>query len=298
MRRAAILDLGTNTFHLLIIETRGSKDFVELLRKRIYVKLALDGIDHLSDAAMERGIRALQEFVLIINEYDIDEIKVVGTAALRTATNASYYIGQIKEKTGLIVQLIDGQKEAQLIYSGVSLIWNAPATPVLIMDIGGGSVEFIIADRHSFYWSDSYPVGVAVLYREFHTNEPISAQEIHTLDDFLTKQLCQLRKAIELYQPTLLIGASGTFDVVGTMIDGFADVTYREVANTTVVRLIEEIIMMDEKQRGKDERIPGSRVDMIVVALLLLKKVLSMGEFKQVGISAYALKEGVATTMI
>jgi exopolyphosphatase/guanosine-5'-triphosphate,3'-diphosphate pyrophosphatase len=247
---------------------------------------------------MERGILALQEFVEIINQYAVDEIKVVGTAALRTATNANYYIGQINEKTGLTVQLIDGQREAELIYSGVALIWNNPNTPVLIRDIGGGRVEFIIADQHSFYWSDSYPGGVAVLYREFHKSEPISAREIQTLDDFLTKQLSPLRKAIELFQPALLIGASGTFDVVGTMIDGFSEVRYREVDNATLGKLIDEVTALDEQQRSDDERIPGSRVDMIVVALLLLKKVLSMGDFKQVGISAYALKEGVITTII
>jgi exopolyphosphatase/guanosine-5'-triphosphate,3'-diphosphate pyrophosphatase len=107
-----------------------------------------------------------------------------------------------------------------------------------------------------------------------------------------------LKAVIRKYQPSLLIGASGTFDVVGAIV-GREELTerYHEVDNQTVFQLINDIVIMNEKQRAQDPRIPASRIDMIVVALLLLKKVLVMGPFKKIGISTYALKEGVAASI-
>ncbi|MCB0687677.1 MAG: hypothetical protein KDC53_14175, partial [Saprospiraceae bacterium] len=218
MYTAAVLDLGSNTFHILVIQKSGD-NFVELLRKRVYVKLAIDGIDNLSQASMDRGIEALIEFREIINRYQVDTVKVIGTAALRTAKNGPAYLKRIQSETGLVVELIDGIEEARLIYLGVSQVWKTPEKPVLIMDIGGGSVEYIIADAHNFYWSQSYPVGVAVLYRQFHQTEPISTDKKLALKDFLSKHLEGMKPVLDHYQPEILIGASGTFDVIGSILD-------------------------------------------------------------------------------
>lgn len=272
--------------------------YEELLKKRVYVKLALDGINSLSPAAMERGINAIIEFKGLIEEYNVKTVRAIGTAALRTAENSPEYLERIKTITGIEVQLIDGEKEAELIYKGVAQVWGPPDEPTLIMDIGGGSVEFIIADKNQFHWSRSYPVGVAVLYRNFHHSEPISVEDQIALDLFLDKHLDELKAVIRKYQPSLLIGASGTFDVVGAIV-GREDqsIRYHEVENQTVFQLINDIVIMNEMQRAQDPRIPSSRIDMIVVALLLLKKVLVMGPFKKTGISTYALKEGVAASI-
>ncbi len=294
MRRIAILDLGTNTFHLLIVEERTDGRFEEILKKRIYVKLALDGIDRLSEAAMERGIQALGEFNRLIRELQTHEITAIGTAALRTATNAPDYLRMIKTTTNVEVQLIDGQEEARLIYLGVSQVWFDPVDPVLIMDIGGGSVEFIIADKDQIHWSVSYPVGVAVLYRNFHRSEPISQADQEALDEFLDDQLRDLKEMLARYRPSVIVGASGTFDVLGTMIGRDPDDRYHEVDDQIVHQMIQEIVLLNEEERARDSRIPASRVDMIVVALLLLRKVLALGSFRRIGISTYALKEGIA----
>lgn len=296
MYRAAVLDLGSNTFHILIIE-KSQHGFVELVRKRLYVKLAIDGIEQLSEASMERGLEALSEFRKLIDEHGVDMVKVIGTAALRTAKNGPAYMERIRTETGLSVELIDGIAEARYIYLGVNQVWQNPDRPVLIMDIGGGSVEYIIADSEKFYWSDSYPVGVAVLYRNFHRSDPITNKEVKELETFLEHHLKKLREVIKQYQPTLLLGASGTFDVIGNIIATDTSNRYHEVETDIVKNLIEEILVLNEEQRLADERIPNSRVDLIVVALLLLKYTLALTNFKKIGISHYALKEGVASTL-
>jgi len=295
--RAAILDLGTNTFHLLIVDHDDKLGFKEIYRKRIYVKLAQDGIEMLSVAAMNRGISALVEFKGTMADFDVQVIRAIGTAALRTAANGPQYVGEIEALTGIDVQIIDGDEEASLIHKGVSQIWNPPTSPVLIMDIGGGSVEFIIANKLQCLWSASFPIGVAILHKSFPHLEPISEGEQMEISNFLAAHLGPLIKQLDAYEPELLIGASGTFDVLGAMLGRSEEEDYFEVGEDLVQEIIKEILAMDLETRQLDARIPAPRVDLIIVALVLLKKVLSIRHFKKICVSSYALKEGVAATV-
>lgn len=297
MYRAAVLDLGSNTFHILIIE-KSEAGFIELERKRVYVKLAIDGIERLSEAAMERGLKALDQFKELIDRYKVDTVKVIGTEALRIAKNGPQYLEKIRLRTGLQVELIDGIQEAKYIHLGVAQVWDPPDSPVVIMDIGGGSVEYIVADHQKVYWSNSYPVGVAVLYRQFHQSEPISDSEKMALTEFLEGHLQELSLVFNHYQPRLLIGASGTFDVIASIIGDQTPIRYREVDKNTVTKIIDRMVSLDEQQRIADPEIPDSRVDLIVVALLLLRYTLELTDFEKIGISTYALKEGVVATII
>ncbi|MCB0663459.1 MAG: hypothetical protein KDC24_12015, partial [Saprospiraceae bacterium] len=143
--KKAVIDLGTNTFHLLAVEIDENEQMHFLFRERIFVKLAEDGIQSIGPAPFQRAIKAMTVFKNKLDELGIDHFKAFGTAALRTATNGPDLIHAIKEKTGIEVALIDGLEEARLIHLGVSQAVPFDHTKQLIMDIGGGSVEFVIA---------------------------------------------------------------------------------------------------------------------------------------------------------
>lgn len=292
MAKIAVLDLGTNTFHLLIASGRRG-DIEILFKERNFVKLAGDGIDRLSDAAMHRGMLALEHFMQIIVQYKVDVVKAVGTAALRTASNGPLFLSQIKESLNLEVEIIDGNMEAKLIYDGVKQVWQPSRFPALIMDIGGGSVEFIMADQTGILWAESFPVGVSVLFNNFHDQDPISQHEIEKLDAFLDDRLSTLVEMIRTHQPALLIGASGTFDVIGDIL-GYGSHNYQEaIVSKEITPILDKIALSTIEERIDHEKIPDTRVDMIVVAVLLLRHTLQLGNFTHMGICAYALKEGL-----
>lgn len=295
MIRRAIIDLGTNTFHLMIVDYDEQGSWTETYRERFYVKLAVDGINVLSPAAIERADKALEKISAIVDEHQVRQIRAVGTAALRTADNALTFLDQILRKYSINVKIINGDQEAHLIYVGVSSVWESPQKPALIMDIGGGSVEFVLADATQYIWRASFPIGVAILRRKYHKAEPITASEIDRLTRDLMKILESLQTMIKKYNPKTLIGASGTFDVIAYILDGESEKHYISLPIGEVDQLIDEITCMDHDTRTQDDRIPNSRADMIVVALLLIKTVKSMGSFDHLGISTYALKEGIAT---
>jgi len=161
--KIAVIDLGTNTFHLLVIELDKDKSWRKLLHKRITVKLGQKGINKniIAPAPFKRGLKAFESFSEDIRKFKPKKIYAFGTAALRSASNGKDFLKILKQQFGINVTVISGKQEANLIYLGVKQAVKLGDKKSLIMDIGGGSVEFIIADARKAYWKGSYKLGAA-----------------------------------------------------------------------------------------------------------------------------------------
>ncbi len=298
MNRYGVIDLGTNTFHLLIVETNEEGETIELFRERIFVKLAEDGIGKVGEKAYLRGLQALSHFQKILLDHQVKNIKAFGTAALRTASNGKEFIIDAKTESGFSIQLISGSEEARLIHLGVTQAVELGNEKGLIMDIGGGSVEFIIADKNEVFWAESFPIGVAVLYNNFHQEEPISIQEIDSLHNHLEQILKPLFDVLKNHKTTCLIGASGTFDVLEKVLPNAQKTTLSATINVENFHPIyQKILKMNMDERRAEESIPLTRADMIVVALILIDFILKKVDIKKILVSAYAMKEGILWEM-
>ncbi len=298
MKKFAVIDLGTNTFHLLIVSSNTDGSFTELYRERKYIKLGENGVERIGDAPYLRGIEALLGFSKTLKEYIVDEVRVFGTAALRTASNGPQFVSEIKEKTGLDITLINGDEEARLIYLGVRQAVPFGSDIGLIMDIGGGSVEFIIADKTQIYWAQSFPIGVSVLRNKFHEKEPISAIEIEDVRKHLSLTLEPLKDTLKDYQVNNLIGASGTFDVLEMILveEKLSDL-HSEVSAVDFEPLYQEFLKTTLEQRLEMSKLPNDRADMIIVALILIDYIIELAKIEKITISAYAMKEGMLSEM-
>ena len=187
MKRFAVIDMGTNTFHLLISGRKSKHDFIEIYRERAYVRLAHDGIYRFSKSAFKRAMEAMRKFKQIVDLFEAIEVRAFATAAFRTAQNADILIHRIARELDIRVDIISGHEEARLIYEGVKYSGAFRHDDNLIMDIGGGSVEFIIGSNENILWSASLPIGASVLKNQFHHTEPISQLEISELRHHLKK---------------------------------------------------------------------------------------------------------------
>jgi len=294
--RLAVIDLGTNTFHLLILEKNGKK--INLLeRKSQFVQIGKGGIskDYLAQEAIDRAIEALQLFKEIINKYQPDQIVAYATSATRSAKNGDNLINTIKKTTGLSPQIIDGDREAELIYKGVLSIGLLKENNGLIMDIGGGSVEFIIGNTEKIKWKKSFEVGAQRLHDLFHIEDPITVASIQKMREYLSGQLHDLKSAILEFTPKYFVGASGTFN---TLLDIHRQETKaNSKANSfPCSSFLKMLQIITEKDKTARLTIPGmhpKRVDMIVVASHLLAIVLEMIEVNHITVSPAAMKEGI-----
>jgi len=294
--RRAVIDLGTNTFHLLIADANDDGKLTEVYRERIFVKLASAGIDVIGTAPFSRGIAALIHFRKKLEEYHCTTLRAIGTAALRTAANGPEFVAHAQRKAQISIQLISGDEEADFITKGVLLALPPLAERVLIMDIGGGSTEFIITEGNEVCWRGSFPVGVSVLYDGYHRTDPISVEEITLLEEFLAEQLAPLSAALRIHPTRHLVGAAGTFDVLAERLrDDSAPrhPTSHRLSPDGFHPLYERIVRVDLAGRLALPDVPDERADMIVVAMILLRYVLGLAEIERITVSDYALKEGV-----
>ncbi len=305
--KIAILDLGTNTFHLLIAEISAGNSWKKLLHTRITVKIGKGGINNkiIVKPAYSRGIKALGKFRESINRFDVKKIAVFGTAALRNAVNGQQFLDEVKKKFNFDIQLITGDEEASLIYYGVRQAVDLGERKSLIMDIGGGSVEFIIANEKMIFWKRSFKLGAALLSDKFQPSDPLTPRDVKAIKAYLKQELEPLLKACQLYLPLRLIGSAGSFETFASMLrHRFPDAgshygkTSHPIAIHHFSQLHKELIVSDIAERNKMKGLIKMRVDMIVLASLLLKFVLDKTKIKELKLSAYSLKEGALWKVI
>jgi len=299
--RLAAIDLGTNTFHLIIAEQNGSGLQV-IYKTNQPVKLG-ENITHSNEiipAAFERGITCLKEFKTIIDQYEVELIKGVATSGVRSAKNGQDFIAKVKASTDIDIHVIDGEEEAQYIYEGVRLS-GAIHGRSLIMDIGGGSTEFILCDEESLVWKKSYNIGAARLMQLFFKSDPINSVDQQTLIAHLGEELKAMKIICKEYAPKTLIGSAGAFETYSEIIDHVTDIKaistakidYRSYRN-----LAKLLINSNHDERANMKGLIPLRVDMIVMASILTNYILDELQIDTIQLSTYDLKIGVLQSLV
>ena len=305
--KVAVIDLGTNTFNLLIAESVDNGNFKILYNTKIAVKLGEKriGDGEIIPAAYQRGVNAIEKHYKTIGEYNVDLIKAFGTSALRTAKNGADFLSEIKAKTNIDVEIITGDREAELICKGVSQTYRLSDEPIVILDIGGGSNEFIIADNKGILWKKSYPLGIARLIQRFAPENPLTDIQVNAVNTFLSTELEDLFVQLKKHEITTLVGASGSFETFTAMI---AEIDW--VSESTKVPksvpitlpdfeiLYNRLIFSTTEEREQMKGLEPMRIEMIVLAVLFVKFVIAKSGIVNMFQSNFALKEGAVAELL
>lgn len=289
----AILDLGTNTFHLLIVEvsTTSSKT---IYKEKQFVKLGEFGLKELNNTVLCRAITVIEYYQKKLIDFEVEDVIIFGTAGLRMAANANDLTSKIETITGYKVKIISGEDEAKLIFYGVKQSLPKFEQSYLIMDIGGGSVEFILINNGEVSWTQSFNIGVSLLKNKYHTTEPIDPTMVNELYQFFEIKLKPLITVVQNNAIHILIGASGSFDTIADMSknvpvkEGFVQLSLSDFYHLT-----KNLTTKTYEERLSIEGLVKDRADMIVVALLLIDFVVKKLEIKEMYKSDFALKEGI-----
>ncbi len=302
----AAIDMGTNTFHMLIAQPgpEATDKPRVLFREEIGVKIGQGGIsqDYIAEEAIERALNTLHYFRSVLDEHGIapQQVKVTATSAVRNAKNGQAFIEKILTETGLQVEVIDGSKEAEYIYYGVRASLSIGPQTALIVDIGGGSVEFILANESRIFWKQSFEIGAQRLMDKFMHQDPFPQGAVRKLYNYLDDVLMDLHNAVHQYQPQVLIGSSGSFD---TFADMYAHSQGRTIDWHTQTELElpldffytthEQLLTCNHTERLAMPGMFEMRADMIVISSCLTEWILSRFGLKQIRVSTGSLKEGV-----
>ncbi len=300
--RIAVIDLGTNTFNLLIVDVDDNRHHQSVFNTKIAVKIGEGAMTKglLQRGPMARGKKALAEYLEIISEHKCDKTFAFATSGIRSTSNGHVFVEEVKSELGLEINVIDGDEEAQLIYEGVDLAVKFEKEPMVVMDIGGGSTEFIIADNSGVLWKKSYMLGISRILQMLEPSDPLTQTDFENLDALFNERLVELKSECQRHGVKTLIGSSGSFDSFIEMIwaedgsDKFANsVVCEEFDLTKLGSLHQKLIAADY---GTRKAIPGlveMRVDTIHLASYFVQWMLENCGLERLLLSSYALKEGV-----
>lgn len=305
MNRAAIIDLGTNTFKLLVFTQEAGRLRV-LHRAELPVYLGRGGIEQgsITPDAMDRGMQALATLKQQATAHGAERLAGFGTSMLRNARNGDAFVQKALAELHIPITIIDGEEEAALIIDGVRQAVSLEDAPALIMDIGGGSTEFILATRHGLLWKRSFELGVTRLRERFACTDPMALADEERIGAHLDERLAPLYAQLDRHRPHLLVGSAGSFDTLAAMFAADQGNTIDSTATSLrfsvddFLEMKDRLMQQDRDQRLRVPGLPEHRVDTIPYALVQVHRVLLAGEFHGLAWSRYALKEGAAWRMI
>lgn len=304
--RIAVIDCGTNTFNVLVVDVENGS-YKKVFNTRSAVKLGESAINKgfIAETPFQRGIDALIQFKVMIDELKVEQVLAFATSAIRDAVNGKEFVKMAKERAGLELKVIDGNEEAMLIYAGCKEAVSLLNGVSLIMDIGGGSTEFILADRERIHWKKSFNLGASRLLQRFNPSDPIKNEEVKELFAYLDVESTDLKKAIAEFPPIELIGTSGAFDSIIEMIHGefggeefIESKTCYEVEHELLKRISEKVKHSTLTERKEIKGLVPMRFDMIVISCLLIEYVLKLTGLSKVRVSTYSLKEGALAVFL
>jgi exopolyphosphatase/guanosine-5'-triphosphate,3'-diphosphate pyrophosphatase len=299
----AVIDLGTNTFNLLIAESCGVHGFRVLFEERIAVKMGRGGIhqDKLLPEAMERGLNALSLHEISIKKYGASRVRLIGTSAIRGAANKAEFIDQVRSRFGWELEVIDGNREAEYIFSGTIATLPPLDGKYLVLDIGGGSNEFILAEAGTIIWKKSFNIGIARVLELFHLSDPPVEEEIMAIENWFDDHLKILKEVCYMHKPVILVGCSGAFDTLMDILEQKEpDTTARKSSIFPISefhRIHRLLISVNRDGRCQIPGVDKNRVEMIIIATIFINFILRELKIRELIHTHFSLKEGVMLEM-
>ncbi|MBK9174981.1 MAG: phosphatase [Flavobacteriales bacterium] len=300
----AIVDLGTNTFNLLIYE-QGEAGLRVVKSVELPVFLGKGGIEKgaITADAFARGMGALRQHKATAEAQGVTSIRGFGTSMLRNARNGAEFVRGAQEELGIGITILPGEQEAELILAGVRQAVPFGSQPSLVMDIGGGSTEFILATNKALMWKRSFELGVTRLRERIPISDPITVEEEARIARHLDNQLEALYAVVERQEPHVLVGSAGSFDTLASIVaaeQGIAlapETTSLAFTALAFDAIKDRLLRMTRAERLRVPGLPEHRVDTIPYALIQIDRVLLAGGIRELAWSRYALKEGAAVLL-
>jgi len=294
--KVASIDIGTNTILLLIAEVDPGR-LNPLFDTETIVRLG-EGVQHsgiLSEEAMERGLKTLGEYLTRCNEMEVQKIFAIGTSALREAQNSSYFLQKVKERFDINVEIISGVEEARLSFLSVVKDLNEDEKPLLVVDVGGGSTEFILGHGTHVNQSVSLPLGSVRLTEAYLLSDPVRDAEWEEMNRAVQQMLFQIPHPPTPFQMVAVGGTATTLASVEMELSEFFPerIHHFELKREALKRQLSQYRSKTLEQR---RRIPGlapARADVILAGGTILYQAMEELGCRSVSINCHGIRYGL-----
>jgi exopolyphosphatase / guanosine-5'-triphosphate,3'-diphosphate pyrophosphatase len=301
----AAIDVGTNSFHLLIVQLDNSSSLkfrvIEHIREAVRLGAGSSDMKSISEPAIQRAIDALRRFKKIADSYDAP-VRAIGTSAVREALNQKQFIAQVDKATGITIEVVSGFEEARFIYLGVLQRLPVYNKKILLLHIGGGSSEILIGQRRAILYDNCIKLGTIRLTDRFFADGKFRLTAIEKCRNYVRGMLAPIKRAVEHEGFEIAIGSSGIIiaiaqralaadankTTIGNKLNGI------HLSRKNILAAIETIIASHSaKTLAKLPGIDQERADILVGGAILLEQFLLKFGVKELLLSEGSLKEGV-----
>jgi exopolyphosphatase/guanosine-5'-triphosphate,3'-diphosphate pyrophosphatase len=299
----AAIDAGSNTLRLLIGKVQNGKVAPFLYERRI-CRLAGGFKDEegLSPEAMERTLIAFLEFADVCKKSNVRQVRAVGTAAFRQAINGEKFVSRVRSATQLPLNIISGEEEAETMTAGVLCALDPIPESALIVDIGGGSTEFVLCAKQQVLWARSFPFGVVRLIEGHESSK--------SRQHFITQTLAQLNVELESVcvsnnvdiGAVALVGTAGTVTTLAALDQQMAEYDWRQINNYVMplskIRYWQELLTpLSPIERESLPGMEAGRGDLILAGIEILLGVMQLLKSTSLTVSDFGILEGLLLSL-
>ncbi len=290
--RLAAIDIGSNSLHMVVAQADADGSLTTLWRMKEMVGLGRISFPsrRLSREAMDRAVTTLRRFQQAARSRQCEKILAAATSAVREAENGGDFLERVRRELGLTIRVLSARDEARLIYLGVRHEVDLGDKAHFIVDVGGGSVEFIVADEKRAALLESRKLGAARMTARYVSSDPIAAGDLKSLLAHYDRELTPICDSILALKPVAALGTSGTLENLAAMCrGGGATIIQRDPLSRLVARLLES----RSKDRALMEGLDDQRKDQVIAGALLLNELFRRLDLSELRVCKSALREGL-----
>lgn len=300
--KISVIDIGTNSIHAIFAEIRSAGVFHVIGKDKEMVRLG-DGAmvtGKLSEAAMARSLEALKRLVHLAKHRGMSRVLATATSAVRESENGGDFLDLVRREAGLKVQVITGAEEGRLIYQAVRNTIEFGDKKALILDIGGGSTEFIAGSQSEAFWIESLRLGANRLSQLFPLSDPPKKAEVKRLEEYVVTAMAPIFKRLKSQNADFAIGTSGTIASLARLIVSAEDgnganqsLQQVPISVKAVEAKYDELCGSTLSERHKMKGLDKDRADMIVHGSAIVALLLKNAGIPKIMICDKALREGI-----
>ena len=286
-KRIAAIDVGTNSIHMIVAELQ-RRGYRVVDKEKEMVQLGLSSLDGapLSESAMTRGVAAIAHMADVARGWNVEEIIAVATSAVREAPNRRDFLRRVKEASGVKVRVISGEEEADYIYRAIRSSIDLGGGTSLCVDIGGGSVEFIIATASEIYFTASEPLGSLRLAQRFNLQDLASDDDINACRRFVAGHLRRVHKKVRHIGVDQCIGTSGTIQALASLVTP-------PFSRASLEELLSKLTGTTAKERVERLGVEEKRANTIIAGAAVLLAILETLDIESLVVCPAAIREGI-----
>ena len=294
--RLGVLDMGSNTIHLQVVDAHPGARPTPASSQKFELRLTeyLDRNNHITEEGFDLLTYAITEVLKHAKEFECEEILAFATSAIREADNGEKIIAELRRIHNIDLQILSGDEEAQITFLAARRWLGWSAGRLLVLDIGGGSLEMAIGNDESASSTLSLPIGAARMTREFLNGDPYTTKSVKALMQY-SKESIEQSVAGELaeHRADRIVGTSKTFRTLARLTDHWYKDGGKFLEREALAAAIEKLKDLSLSQRAALPGVSQSRAKQIVAGAIVAESVMKHLSIERIEICPWALREGI-----